>query len=667
MYDVAVITPVFNTQEYLSRCVDSVLQQTDVSIQLFLIDDGSSDDSSKIAKKYQESDNRVTVISKHNEGQGIARNIGIKLANAKYVYFVDSDDYVGDDTLGKLFRGAEENNLDICSPGVPNHYFNKPLEYVPCLPCKSQFIKASILKEFGILQPDIRSGQDGVFSHLVLCHCERIGMLPEASFFYTHARDGSTFAAHLKKHHLVPELIQKHYAAILNHYDKFNLWSKNSLRLLWFIADESLRNRLEPHLPYLNDVQKTAAFTTLSMVAQRALAHVDLNSKDVVVHPSVIKIATTKVEELVKSYQGSKEGEPDKPDYPKGKNIDKKNLFICKFNSDQFSPDLKKPNEEHKTHDVGRLNSQHFNELKWDMRLIRGKVDLVMNSINNASMQIASTIYNPVSSTKSGVRGLIASATTLPHRLPMVHFAIESILAQTVKPEKIVLWVTDKINEQMITPELKALKKRGLLIKKVPDVGPHTKLMYALKEYSQHSIVTFDDDIVYPNNMIQALWTQHAKHPKAIICNWGRELAFDANQNVLGIREGKLLTPPTLELEIEQPNRFEGVPNLLAFPYGTSGVLYPSGSLHPRVFDVAAFKRLCPKEDDIWFKAMGILNRTPVIVTNLGVNPMHHCLTGTQQEALRHDNHGEGGNKAQMQRVFDELGLYNILAGDGTQ
>lgn len=660
MYDVAVITPVYNTQEFLARCVDSVLQQNDVSIQLFLIDDGSTDESAKIAKAYQEKDKRVTVVNKPNGGQGVARNIGIKLADAKYVYFVDSDDYLGSDTLGKLFRTAEKHNLDICSPGVPSHYFDKPLEYVPCVPCKSQFIRASILKEFDIFQPDIRSGQDGVFSHLVLCHCKRIGMTSDASFFYTHARDGSTFAAHLKKHHLVPELIKQHYAAIMSHYDKHNLWQKNALRLLWFISDESLRNRLEPHLPYLNEAQKVMAFTTLSMVAERALANLDLNQTDVVVHPAVIKLATSSVDELVQNYEKEFVGKKLTPAYPRGHNISKDALYICKYNIEAFQPS-KKVDSQQPVFVNNNIDNQKLDQLKRDMRLIRGKVDLVANSLNNATIQLTSSIHSSAANTKYGVKGLIASVTTLPHRLPMVHLAIESILAQTVKPEKVVLWLTDKATDSMITPELKALQKRGVSIKNVPDVGPHTKLLYALKEYPDKSIVTFDDDIVYPNNMIQSLWAQHNKHPLAIICNWGRELAFDASGQVLGIRDGKLLTPPTLELEIEQPNKYEGVPNLLAFPYGTSGVLYPPHSLHPRVFDVAAFRQLCPKEDDIWFKAMGILNKTPVVVTNLGINPMHHCLTGTQQEALRHDNHGEGGNREQMRRVFDVLDLYSFI------
>jgi poly(ribitol-phosphate) beta-N-acetylglucosaminyltransferase len=146
------------------------------------------------------------------------------------------------------------------------------------------------------------------------------------------------------------------------------------------------------------------------------------------------------------------------------------------------------------------------------------------------------------------------------------------------------------------------------------------------------------------------------------VANWARRLVFDDQGRVCGVRSGPLLTPPTLECEIESPHRHEPTPDLLAFPYGTGGVLYPPGSLHPRVFEVETFRRLCPKEDDIWFKAMALLQGTPVVTTALGINPKHHCLTGTQQEALRHENHGHGANERQMRAVFEGLGLRAVTS-----
>ena len=71
------------------------------------------------------------------------------------------------------------------------------------------------------------------------------------------------------------------------------------------------------------------------------------------------------------------------------------------------------------------------------------------------------------------------------------------------------------------------------------------------------------------------------------------------------------------------------------------------------VFNLDVFRELCPKEDDIWFKACSMVKGTPVVVTNLGINPKHHCIHGSQEEALRHFNHTQDGNRAQMQSVFE--------------
>jgi len=672
MVNVAVITPVFNTQEYLHRCIKSVLGQEGVSLQYFIVDDGSTDNSASISRFYQQKDNRVTLVQKPNGGQGMARNVGIKLADAEFLYFVDSDDYLGENTLSILYNTAQKHKLDMCSPAVPRHYFDKPLEAVPCLPCKSQFIRADVVRDYDILQPDIRSGQDGVFSHLVLTHCKRIGMASNAVFNYTHAREGSTFALHLKRHDLVPTLVRQHYDAITAHYDKHDLWAKNSLRLLAFMSDETLRNRIAPHFPHFTPEQKIDCFAVLKNVAERAYDGLGQSAKKLV-HPIVADIAKQDLEMVIGRFKGEGDALKFIPAFPKSKNIVEPNLLIVKYADESLEPSVvsrvpspknsvdgqQNPHIPERAEDDKRDYSQ---KLHHEVRVLRGKLDLAINSINNATVQVLSAARTAAPTCEGGEDNLVVSLTTLPHRLNLVHYAIESILSQMIRPGRICLWLTEKTDiRKAMTPELEALKSRGLEIRLVEDVGPHTKLIYALKEFPDKSIVTVDDDIVYPTNMLKCLWDQHLRFPKAIICNWARQLVFDATGKVKGVRSGELLTPPRLETEIEQAVRFDGKPNLLAFPYGTSGVLYPPNSLCRKVSDVELFRKICPKEDDIWFKAMGLLNRTPVVVTNLGINPSHHCITGSQGEALRHDNHGASQNVKQMQAVFDQLNIYEYI------
>lgn len=675
-YNVAIVTPFYNTEEYLHRCIQSVLSQKNINIQYFLIDDASTDKSALIAQYYASVDSRVVFLkNQSNIGQGESRNRAIKLVDAEYIYFVDSDDYLEtDDTLRILYDCAKENYLDICSPDVPAHYFEKPVEAIACLPCKSQFIDMNVIRSFDILQPDCRSGQDGVFSHLILSHCSRIGMTKRGKFFYTHAREGSTFSSYLKNHDIVVTLIKQHYTFIVKHYDKYDLWKKNALRLACFMTDETIRNRISPHYKYLRQEQKLECFSILKNVSLKILQNLDERYHSVI-HPMIFDLSKHSSEAFIIVFDKKWISYQHIYNFNKNDNIYKKDLIICKIADKTLKPKkievMTKIILTEKNKNIDDVKTDSFKPnvlnaeisiLKQDIKNLRGKLDLVLNMINNSTIRLISAIRSEETNLDLvGRKDLVVSLTTLPHRLPLVHYAIESILSQTILPEKIVLWITDVVNDRMITPELKSLTQRGLEIRKVQDVGPHTKLMYSLIEYPNKTIVTVDDDIIYPPNMLQYLWDQHNKYPNAIVANWARELCFDASGKVRGVRAGKLLTPILLEKEIEQATTFDSKPNILAFPYGTSGVLYPPQSLNSQVTNVELFKKLCPKEDDIWFKAMGILNKTPVVVTNLGINPVHHSLIGTQQIALRHDNHGLNQNEQQMRAVFEYFDLYKII------
>lgn len=90
---VSVIVPVYNTEQYLPQCIDSILTQTFTDFELILVNDGSTDNSGAICDEYAQKDNRIIVIHKENEGQSSARNVGLKIKKGEFITFVDSDDY----------------------------------------------------------------------------------------------------------------------------------------------------------------------------------------------------------------------------------------------------------------------------------------------------------------------------------------------------------------------------------------------------------------------------------------------------------------------------------------------------------------------------------------------------------------------------------------------
>ena len=121
---VSVIIPVYNVEPYLRTCIDSVLNQTLRQIEVIIVDDCSPDGSPAICDEYARKDKRVKVIHKKNEGLGYARNTGIEVATGEYITFLDSDDYISDDTLDLLYIYAKNNNLDIVR-GTLNRFYEE--------------------------------------------------------------------------------------------------------------------------------------------------------------------------------------------------------------------------------------------------------------------------------------------------------------------------------------------------------------------------------------------------------------------------------------------------------------------------------------------------------------------------------------------------------------
>lgn len=113
MPKVSVIVPVYNVEQYLNKCLDSILNQTLRDIEVICVNDGSTDNSSCILEEYRSKDARIKVISQWNGGLSSARNTGLRAARGEYVYFIDSDDYIETNALEYLYQEAKNDHLDI--------------------------------------------------------------------------------------------------------------------------------------------------------------------------------------------------------------------------------------------------------------------------------------------------------------------------------------------------------------------------------------------------------------------------------------------------------------------------------------------------------------------------------------------------------------------------
>ncbi len=113
MVKVSIIIPVYNEEQYLEQCLDSVCGQTFKETEIICVDDGSTDATPEILNNYAERDHRIKIIAQQNRFAGAARNRGMECASGKYLFFLDADDYYENDMVEKMVRRAEEKQADI--------------------------------------------------------------------------------------------------------------------------------------------------------------------------------------------------------------------------------------------------------------------------------------------------------------------------------------------------------------------------------------------------------------------------------------------------------------------------------------------------------------------------------------------------------------------------
>lgn len=156
---VSVIVPIYNVEDYLDRCIDSIVNQTYKNLEILLIDDGSPDNCPEMCDEWAKSDGRIRVIHKENAGLGFARNTGIENASGKYIFFFDSDDYVDKETIEKCILNAEQNNSDMVCFGFKEVCDDGEHTVVPVTSSKEIYKDEEVLNE---LLPELLMEKSGL-------------------------------------------------------------------------------------------------------------------------------------------------------------------------------------------------------------------------------------------------------------------------------------------------------------------------------------------------------------------------------------------------------------------------------------------------------------------------------------------------------------------------
>jgi len=250
---ISVVIPVYNTSKFLKKCLDSIINQSYNNLEIIIINDASTDNSSEIINEYALKDNRIkSIINKDNMGWSEARNIGINKATGDYITFIDSDDFISFDSIEILYTSLKDNNVNLAIPQYilfdikskhfykdsyhNNNFFINDLNEIK-LVNKNHLLNnlvninvsvfklynLKIIKDNNIYFPKNLTFEDSVFFYMFLLHDNKTEVLyaNTAVYFYIQnnsaiTQNNSKFVDIMKINKLVKDLFIKH-----NLYDKY--------------------------------------------------------------------------------------------------------------------------------------------------------------------------------------------------------------------------------------------------------------------------------------------------------------------------------------------------------------------------------------------------------------------------------------------------------------
>ena len=227
---ISVIVPIYNTEKYLARCIESILCQTYTNLEIILVDDGSTDKSGDICDFYARKDNRVKVVHKENGGAAAARNFALNMVTGQYIGFVDSDDYTDIEMYQKLYEKAKQENADIVvcgyygvqeQNGQFRHFqkgnlqeFDKSLQenprllYMNSTYAWNKLYRRELFLKTGIRYPKGCLYEDMAVTWTLFLHANKISKVDEPLYYYILKREG-----------------QSQLPTAVRHYRCFSLWS----------------------------------------------------------------------------------------------------------------------------------------------------------------------------------------------------------------------------------------------------------------------------------------------------------------------------------------------------------------------------------------------------------------------------------------------------------
>lgn len=637
----SIVIPVYNSEEYIGECLNSVLTQNGFNndFEVICVDDGSNEKTRRLLDKYASFDSRIRVFHRDNGGAGAARNYGLIQSRGKYIHFLDSDDWLNDEIYESLIKKMQKNDADVCMfqylkydmqnktyemvKLFEDRYAVSPKKVIRFKGNERFFIYNSVVpwnkiysREFIIKNnlkfDEIFCANDRTFYyHMLKCNPKIIIDYRELLFYRVNNPNALT-GINRDKH------FDCHIRSFQNIWDIYK-YENNEVKKM--ILDISLKDFMNFYRKS-NEDSRWNIYRNLHYLFQ----NLDMNIfDDGIVHYNwycwfktikespyflgddnpdfCLKVDKAGIENKYKSLQ--KEYNRLKESFPKC-GCEKKHKVKILF---------------HKA----VVFLKYFNENGVKCTLDQIYLNIFKKGCARDGLSYGITremIYH---------KPIIVSLTSFPARINIVDQCIISLLSQSIKPNKVVLWLAEEQfphREKGLPNNLLKLKDYGLEIEWCDDIRSYKKLIPALKKYSDCIIVTADDDNIYDFRWLELLYLGYMKYPKSIQCHRATKFYFDHKKNAFNIISGG--------------EDFYKYPSFLNKLVGLGGVLYPPNCFYKDILNEDLFKELAPTSDDIWFWLMGVLNDVKVNVVTNNIAKANY-IQGTQQgPSLTHINdHGD--------------------------
>lgn len=659
--EISIIIPTYNVEKHLHNCMASVLSQSYENFEILCIDDCSSDSTVNIIKQFMESDRRIRLFqNKTNMGSEFCRNLGMSNANGKYIFFLDAENSIKDDTFELLHDFSSKNKLDILlfnlieesnDERTENNLSRKNLDIyllkifnvcdldknlifsIPYNPCNKLYSK-DFLEKHDIKFSDNESGYDNIlFFFKCMISADKISMLDND--FYKEYR---TYSDSISTDENLFDALEI-FDCLLNIFLKDNVVYEYYKSVIFDYIFEFLKLGYES----IDDVFKSNFFNQTQHLFEKFAFDYGLFADMInnlngdlfdffeidFKNPNILPIVFDEINQeyaLNDHYVGCEFLDKYRTVLSAIKKIQNWGMFDENFYKNNydgpFDPLLHyifigfkenmNPNE--------RFDGQYYTSVYDSVKQskLNPLVYLALYGLDKNELKIHEGIYlhegidreaitKEIDSfnsfgltTEKRSPRVIVTLTSFPERLYNLHYTLYSLFTQSFKPDEIVLWLSiDEFpnKEEDIPNNVLNFKNNGLTIKWCEDIKSYKKLIPALNEYPNDILVTADDDIFYPEYWLKNLYEDHLNYPNEIICCRCHKVVLNSDNTFAPFNEWEHI--------------YEGLgPSYLIFSTSGAGALYPPNSLFNDVTNVELFQKLSYWNDDMWFWAMSVLNKT---------------------------------------------------------